>query len=377
MTETNILLLAAVAVLLIVMIITIFVLRSSQKRNEDYLQSLAKELSAQKERENQRDLSLLNGMADVKLSLNKEFIDFSSRINRDFDDLNERTTDRLLQMEGRIRSNLEDSREKSDTVYRDIIERMTRIDEAQKEYSSLSREISSLQNILQDKKTRGIFGEVELYHLLESVLGEEGILFKKQCRLSNGTMVDALILAGEKIGNICIDSKFPLENYRRMVDEDLEKAQRENARKAFEADVRKHISDIRDKYIIKGETAEMAFLFLPAEAIYSEILSHFDKVVDYAYRSKVFLVSPTTLLAYLTAVKNIYIGLKKDEKAEEIRGLLQNLSRDFDLFKKRSDNLYKHFQELTDDFHDFEVTSGKIQKRFHTIYDGDLHEQDL
>ena len=351
-------LLIAVTALIIVFL---FSFRRRKEREED----LRRDIRESHESE-------LKHIQDVKLSLNKEFIDFSERVNRDLDDLHERTSGRLSMMEKGIRENLNVSSRENREVYENIMERMVRLDEAQKEFSSLSTEISSLQNILQDKKSRGIFGEVELYHLLETVLGEEGILFRKQYKLSTGVLADAVLFTGERFGTLCIDAKFPLENYRRMIDQELFKGEREEARKKFIQDVRKHIGDIRDKYIIPNETADMAVLFIPAEAVYSEIQAHYETLVDYSYRSRVFLTSPTTMMAYLTAVKNIALGLKKDEKAAEIAVLLRELSKDFRLFKERTESLNKHYEELSSDFHDIDVTSKKIMKKFDTLNDGDL-----
>ncbi len=379
MDEKLLLILIFSAILLLLLIGMIVFLRSSERRNRELSERMMKQIGDVQQRNTDMVMSLNNSINDnineVKLSLNREFLDFSSRMNQDFANLHEKTTSRILMMEERVNKNLSDSGERSDRIYAEIRDRMTRIDEAQREFGEISREIVSLQNILRDKKSRGVFGEVELYNLLESVLGSEGTLFKRQVTLSNGSIADAVILAGEQIGMICVDSKFPLENYRKMVDLEAPKGERDNARKAFVNDVRKHIKDIHDKYLIEGETADSAYLFLPAEAVYSEIYAHFEDLVDYSYRQHVYLVSPTTLVAYLTAVKNSYLGVKKDEKAREIRELLQALSRDFENYRERTNNLARHFSDLENDFRDIDNTSKKILKKFDRIKDGDIYEE--
>ncbi len=370
-----ILLLSMAAMFLIFIIVMIVLFRFSNRRNDEKISAMRKDMNEKAGLMSQMNMNLSSSISSVETSLNRELLDFYERMNRDFDDLNERTSGRILHMEERISRNIQTSNERSSEVFSDLKERMARLDETQKEFLSLSQEISSLQNILQDKKTRGIFGEIELYSLLENVLGQEGILYRKQVKLSNGCIADAVVEGGEKIGKICIDSKFPLENYRRMYNSELSKQDRDLARRQFEGDVRKHIGDIRLKYLIKGETAETAYMFIPAEAVYSEIYANYDALVDLSYRSKVLIVSPTTLVAYLTAIKSIYLGLKKDEKAEEIRALLVDLSKDFKNFSERTGNLSRHFNDLEKDFHDIENTGKKILKKFAMINDGEFQDE--
>ena len=210
--------------------------------------------------------------------------------------------------------------------------------------------------------------------MLEAAYGTNEERYQKQYRLINGYIADAVIFGGESLGLICVDSKFPLENYRKLYDENASAQDKEVARKFFRNDVKKHIDDIKNKYIIPGVTAEMAYMFIPAEAVFSEIYSNFEDLVDLSYQSKVYLVSPTTLMAYITAIKSIYLGQTKDQKAKEIQILLNELSVEFNRFYERSQNLYKDYQKLNSDFDQVNTTSNKIVKKFEKINSGDIDE---
>ena len=178
-----------------------------------------------------------------------------------------------------------------------VIERLSKIDEAQKKIETLSSDIVSLQSILTDKKTRGIFGEVNLKHILTSVFGEKNDkIFRLQYTLSTGVIADSVVFAPEPLGTIAIDSKFPLEHYQLMVDKKLTQDMRDYYEKLFKQDMKKHIDAISSKYIISGETTDQAILFLPAEAIFAEINAYHQDIIDYAYKKRVWITSPTTLI---------------------------------------------------------------------------------
>lgn len=300
---------------------------------------------------------------EMKNALSSNLLKFSENMNADFTNLSER-----------LNSNLIQTHKATNDVFNNINERMVRIDEAQKGLNELSNEIVSLQKILTDKKSRGTFGEVELYSLLEAAYGINEDKYQKQYRLPNGFIADAAIFGGESLGIVCIDSKFPLENYRRMYDERMTVQQKDDAKKAFKADVKRHIEDIKNKYIIPGVTAELAYMFIPAEAIFAEIYAYFADLVDLSYASKVYLVSPTTLMAYITAIKSIYLGQTKDEKAKEIQLLLSELSIEFNRFRERNEALYRDYQKLQSDFEQVNTSSNKIIKRFNKINSGDIDD---
>ncbi|MDO4197392.1 MAG: DNA recombination protein RmuC [Erysipelotrichaceae bacterium] len=349
MSTEQYLLIVIVAILLTALILTVLLLHRNTK-NAEY------------------NLELRN-------SLTQDFLSFQSMMIKEFDSLSDRTQEKLMQLEERVSSNIIQSHRSNNEVFENIQERMIRIDEAQKNLNELSADIVSLQSILTDKRSRGVFGEVELYTILESAYGVSDEFYEKQYHLPNGTIADAVIKGSENAGLICIDSKFPLENYRRSVDTDLDSTDRALFKKAFRNDVKKHIDDIASKYIIPGVTADCAYMFIPAEAIYAEIYSSYTDLSDYSYRKKVYIVSPTTLMAYLTAIKSIYLGLKKDEKAYEIMKMLSELSVEFDRFNERNEKLYKDFNTLLNDYNSVNVSSNKIIKKFRRINSGEFDNE--
>ena len=238
---------------------------------------------------------LLNNRRDhikeIRLGLNKDLFSFSERINREIDELNEQTYEKLTQLEDRMNRSIFESAKNTNETFEKINERMVRIDETQRSLDGLSENIISLQSVLQDKKSRGTFGEIELYSLLESAFGNDPRRYARQYTLSNNTKADAVIFGPDSLGMICIDSKFPLENYRRIYDNGISQQEREKAKTAFRNDVLKHINDISSKYIIPGETAEMAYMFIPAEAVFAEIYASFPEITDRSYEARVYIVS--------------------------------------------------------------------------------------
>ncbi|MBR0461400.1 MAG: DNA recombination protein RmuC [Erysipelotrichaceae bacterium] len=317
-----------------------------------------------------------NEIKDIQVSLNKDLLSFSDKLSDDFSSLSNRTSDKLLQLEERLNKNIYETNKSTNETFLKINERMVKIDETQKSLNELSNDIVSLESILQDKKSRGTFGEIELYSLLETAFGIDSSRYAKQYTLSNNAKADAIIFGPETLGLICIDSKFPLENYRRIYDETLSQGDRDKARNAFKTDVLKHVNDIKNKYIIPGETAEMAYMFIPAEAIFAEIYGNFQEIVDKSYEAKVYIVSPTTLMAYITAIRSIYLGQKKDEKAKEIGMLLNDLSVEFARLRERTETLQRDFEKIIPDFERVAVTSNKIIKRFASINAGEIDDEE-
>lgn len=303
----------------------------------------------------------------------KDFLVFSKQISNDISSLKDSTTDRFLDIENRLNNNILKTSEITNTTFNSINEKLIKIDENQKSLDDLKNNITSLRAVLSDKKARGTFGEVELYSILESAFGIDENRYSRQYILPNGTRVDAVVFGSDSLGLICIDSKFPLENYRKMYEE-VSQADKDKARSQFKSDVLKHINDISSKYIIAGATAPMAYMFVPSEAIFSEIYGNFPEVIDKAYNQQVYIVSPTTLMAYLTAIRSIYLGQKKNEKAKEIENLLSDLAVEFNRLKDRSETLQRDFERIIPDFEKMFVTENKIIKRFSAIEKGEIDD---
>lgn len=298
-------------------------------------------------------------------------------LKSDFHKLNESTFNKLMNIEHKVNESLSKGFESTSKTFNDLMQQITRIDETQKNLNTLSNEITSLQNILLDKKSRGTYGEVELYTILNNSFGDNQKLYQRQYKLSNDKVADCVIFAPEPLGKIMIDSKFPFENYNKMYNQSLDEKARLQARGQFASDVKKHLKDIHDKYIIQGETAEIAFMFIPAEAIFAEIFGNFDELVQLSYQYHVYIVSPTTLMAYITAIKAIYIGQQRNKQVEVIQQVLNDLAVEFKRFDTRFSDLNKRFINMNQDFEKITTTSSKLIKRFDRIEKMEFTKEEL
>ena len=312
----------------------------------------------------------------LALNINRFKDEFKKSVNDDFEALNRKIEGRLDLMNAKVEERLAKGFEETTKTFGSVLERLGKIDEAQKKIEALSSNVVSLQDILTDKKSRGIFGEVQLYQILASVFGEKNDrTYQKQYKLSNNTMADAMLFTPEPIGNIAIDSKFPLENYRKMYDSELTNEERINARKEFVGNLKKHIDDISEKYIIRNETSEQAIMFLPAEAIFAEINAYHTDVIDYAYRKNVRIASPTTLVSVLTTIQMILTNIEREKYASVIQEELGKLHEEFGRYEKRWKALEKDIEKVTKDVKEITTTSNKISKRFTEISNVNMIKQ--
>lgn len=321
---------------------------------------------------NINESNITERLGKLEVSMMKELGDFKSDIsrnlNKDFTALNEQVERRLIAINERVNERLDQNFEKTNKTFMNVIERLSKIDEAQKKIETLSTDIVSLQSILTDKKTRGIFGEVNLKHILTSVFGERNDnIFRLQYTLSTGVIADSVVFAPEPLGTIAIDSKFPLEHYQLMVDKKITPDLRENYERLFKQDMKKHIDAISSKYIIPGETANQAILFLPAEAIFAEINAYHQDIIDYAYKKKVWITSPTTLISTLTVVEMIIKNIERDKYTSIIHEELNKLGLEFARYKERWDKLARSIQTVNKDVENVSITTDKITKKFETI----------
>ena len=324
---------------------------------------------------NEREIT--TRLQTLEINTMKELQSFKDDLNKslhsDFEHLNEQVEKRLLAVNEQVNLRLDQNFEKTNKTFTNVIERLSKIDEAQKKIDILSSDIISLQSILTDKKTRGIYGEVNLKHLMSNIFGEKNdTIYRLQYPLPNGTIVDCILFAPSPLGTIGIDSKFPLEHYQKMVDRKLTKEERLIAEKQFKLDVKKHIDAIADKYIIEGITSRQAIMFLPAEAIFAEINAYHQDLVDYAYRRRVFITSPTTLISTLTVIQMIIKNMEKDKYTSIIHEELNKLGLEFARYKERWDKLSKSIQTVNKDVENVSITTDKISKKFTSINQVDI-----
>lgn len=321
---------------------------------------------------NINESNITERLGKMENSITKELGDFKNDLNKslndDFVTLNERIDNRLRLINDKVNERLDENFEKTNKTFTSVLERLSKIDEAQKKIDSLSNDIVSLQGILTDKKARGIFGEVNLKHIMTSVFGENNDkIYRFQYSFSNNTIADCVLFAPEPLGVIAIDSKFPLENYQVMVDKNNNELTRMQAEKNFKIDMKKHIDAISEKYIIPNVTSEQAILFLPAEAIFAEVNAYHTDIINYAYKKHVWITSPTTLISTLTTIQVIIKNMERDKYAGIIHKELNLLSEEFKRYKDRWDKLSRSIETVSRDVKDIHNTTDKITKRFDSI----------
>lgn len=355
--------LGLIGFLILFQMITFFYLKKKNNQPVD--------LTDQKEVQNELKIYLQKEYGDLKLELNKLLNESSKAGQQDLntfrDSMMVHIERQLKAINDRVDERLGKGFEDTKVTFTNVIERLSRIDEAQKKIETLSTEVVSLNDLLTDKKTRGIFGEVQLYQLLSAVLGDNKELYERQKTLSNSFIADAVVYAPDPVGMVAIDSKFPLDNYKRMVDRNLGAADRKQAEKDFKNDIKKHINDIKNKYIIPRETGDQAFMFVPAEAIFAEISAYHDDLIEYANVNKVWLVSPTTLISTLSMIQMVVKNMERDKQAGVIIEELQKLGEEFKRYADRWDKLKKSIDSVSRSAEQVHITSTKINTKFKHI----------
>ena len=274
-------------------------------------------------------------------------------------------SERLEQISGRVSERLDEGFRKTNETFISVMARLATIDEAQKKIDGLTTNVVSLQELLGDKKARGAFGEVQLEALIRNILPPGS--FEFQYTLPNGTRADCVLKLPEPTGLVAVDSKFPLENYHRMFDGDLSEIERRAAQAAFRGDLRKHIDAIGSKYIIANETSDGAVMFVPAEAVFAEIHAYHAEVVAYAMQRRVWIVSPTTLMAVLNTARAVLKDVETRRQIHVIKDALGKLAKDFSRFDERMQKLAAHIRQAHDDVQDVQVSSRKISGQFARI----------
>lgn len=332
----------------------------------------AKNTTTQIEKNAELFIKISNSQQFMRSEQQKSLYEMSKEIKaqstKDMEKLSQKVEENLVNINEKVEQRLEKGFENIDKTFKDIIVGIARIGEAQKKIETLSLDVNSLQSVLTDKKSRGIFGEVQLNSILKSIFGEKKDMYDIQYTFESGAMVDAVIKAPEPLGLIGIDSKFPMENYTRMIEDDKFKSE-------FKQNIKKHVNDIHSKYIIKGVTADMAILFLPAEAIFAELNAYHEDLIEYGRKRGVWIASPTTIMALLTTITAIVRDIKTQEQAKKIQEELMKLSYNFKLYKKRWDNLSRHIETVSKDVKEITTSTNKISSEFERIENVEFEEK--
>ena len=279
--------------------------------------------------------------------------------------------ERLSKVQLQMNENLSHSSRRTAQSLGDLQQRLATIDKAQEKITKLSGDVLSLQDILSNKQTRGAFGEIQLTDIVSKALPSDG--FDLQATLSNGRRADCLIKLPNPPGPIVIDSKFPLEAYEALRNASSE-VETSAAVRLFKTSVRKHIKDISEKYIIEGETADGAILFLPSEAVYAELHANYSEIVREGFSARVWIVSPTTCMATLNTMRAILKDARMREQAGAIRKELTSLYQDVDRLGVRVESLDRHFNQAAKDISDIKISADKAGRRAKRLDNFDFEE---
>lgn len=304
-------------------------------------------------------------MSDVREQINHSFTQHASSMSSHLKTLTEEIRSHLHGLTQQVNTRLTEGFEKTSSTFTDVVRRLTIIDEAQKKITELSSHVVNLQDVLVDKRSRGAFGEVQLSSLIGNMI--PGNHYSMQYTLSNQKRADCMLFLPEPTGNVVIDAKFPLETYQKLANTSAGSIERKSLQQQFRQDMQKHIKDIAEKYIIPNETTDGALMFIPAEAIFSEIHSNYPEVVALSQRLKVWMVSPSTLMAVLTTARAV---LKDDATRKQVHIIqkhLHSLAADFQRFEKRMEKLSRHIDMAYQDVSEVNTSAKKITQRFQRI----------
>jgi len=279
---------------------------------------------------------------------------------------------RLEAITGKVQERLDEGFKKTNQTFISVMERLATIDEAQKKIDGLTTNMVSLQELLGDKRSRGAFGELQLEGLIKNILPPDSYSF--QHTFSKGVRADCVLFLPDPTGTVAVDSKFPMENYQKMFDVNLTDIDKAKAQKQFKLDVKKHINDIATKYIIIDETSDGAVMFLPAEAVFAEIHAYHPELIQEAMAKKVWLVSPTTLMAVLNTARAVLKDVETKKQVHIIKSELGKLGKEFNRFDTRMKKLADNIRQAHENAQDVHITSQKITQRFTQIEKVELVE---
>jgi DNA recombination protein RmuC len=268
----------------------------------------------------------------------------------------------LERIGGQVNERLDAGFARTNETFANVMARLATIDEAQRKIEGLASDVVGLQELLGDKKARGAFGEVQLEALVRNVLPPGSFAF--QHTLPNGTRADCVLMLPEPTGMVAVDAKFPLENYHRMLDAQRSEPERRQAQTAFRGDVKRHVDAIAAKYIVANVTADGAVMFVPAEAVFAEIHAYHAEVVAHALAKRVWIVSPTTLMAVLNTARAVLKDVETRRQIHLIKDALAKLAKDFARFDERMANLARHIEQANKDVQDVHSSSRKISGQF-------------
>ena len=346
---------------------------ASQSSSEMLKNSVSNELNATRDAMQALQLAVLETLHKTlseqgksqQSVVNDTMLKATTTLTQSIESLGKIVDSRLEEIGGKVSERLEEGFKKTNETFANVMARLATIDEAQKKIDGLTVNMVSLQDLLGDKKSRGAYGEVQLEGLVRNALPPDS--FKMQYSFANDTRVDCALFLPEPTGTVAVDSKFPLENYHKMFDSALSEAAQNMAEKQFKLDIKKHVDDIASKYIIPNVTSDGAVMFIPAEAVFAEIHAYHPEVIDYAMNKRVWVVSPTTLMAVLNTARAVLKDVEMRKQVHIIKDELGKLSKDFERFDTRMKKLADNIRQAHENAQEVHISSQKISNRFKQI----------
>jgi DNA recombination protein RmuC len=279
--------------------------------------------------------------------------------------------ERLDAVSARLDDSMQTSTKSTTEHLQQLHARLAVIDSAQKNITELATQVSSLQSVLANKQSRGAFGQGQLEAIITDVLPKGSYEF--QYTLSNGKRPDCVIFMPDQ-GPLVIDAKFPLEAMTAWREAETEEARKQAATRVKQ-DIGRHVTDIAEKYLIPGETQDVALMFIPSESLYADLYERFDDLVQRARRARVLIVSPNMAFLAVQLVRQIRKDAEMQEAAHQIRNEVEAMMKDVGLLAERARKLQGHFGQVSKDIDDILISAGKIEKRAAKIeeldFDGD------
>ena len=359
-------------IVLLIGLVIILLIDNKKKNKNNSINELKDEIKKANDEQEKRILDdnnrLKNDISQIQHNTSKDFIDFKEKLNQSIDDkfkeINNLLFDKILK---EMNENVSQNFEKTSETFKELQNTIAQIDAAQKNLQNVETSIESFKSILDDKKMRGNFGELQLNTILIDMFGEREEVYSIQHKLSNNNMADVLLKLPNPLGNIVVDSKFPLENYKKMYAEGIGDSERESYRKKFKEDIKKHIRDISTKYIIPNETANQAMMFVPSESVFAEIYGNHQDLVEFSNKYNVWITSPTTLMAIVETIVVVLKDKERNKNAGKILEELKKLAVDFNKYTERWDKFEKRLGQVVEDANKINISSKKITSKFNRI----------
>ena len=292
-------------------------------------------------------------------------------LNNRFDALNKQINDKLFEINKKVDEKLAEGFKGTAETMAQVRERLQAIDTAQKNIEKLSTDVVSLRSVLEGNQSRGQYGEYQLSMVLHNVFGDTTGCYQEQFTMKkvkdgDDVRADAVVFMPEPNKMICIDSKFPFQDYQRIFETDVQE-EKDRLTREFGNAVKKHITVIKDKYIVEGKTAPEALMFIPNDGVFAFVHHNLEDVVEYARTKKVILTSPSTLPAILVTINMVRIEVERSKNADEINKHLQRLAKDFEMFGREWDSFSNALERTTKQRESLDHRVGKITNKFQAI----------